>query len=90
MTNQEIINVLQDAAKKDGNQKTTEKLAKSCLAFANKFMNSQPFYFGLDKIATELTDIIVEAVKLAELMGMEKVVDAIEVKAFAISKELEK
>lgn len=90
MTNQEIIDILKSAAKKDGNQKTAEKLTKACVAFTSKFMNDQPFYFGLDKITPELTDILVEVVKLSELIGIEKLVDAIEIKAFAISKELEK
>lgn len=90
MTSQEVKDILAAAAKKDGGQKTSEKLTKACLAYANKFMMDQPFYLGVEKLTSEVADIIIEAVKLSNLIGMDKVVDAIEVKAFAISKELEK
>lgn len=82
--------ILENAAKKDGSQKTSEKLTKACLAFSSKFMSDQPFYFGLDRLVPEVADIIIEAIKLSNLIGMDKMEDAIEVKAFAIAKELEK
>lgn len=90
MTSQEVKDILESAAKKDGSQKTSEKLTKACLAFSSKFMSDQSFYFGLDRLVPEVADIIIEAVKLSNLIDMEKITDAIEVKAFAIAKELEK